>query len=94
MDDTGCTIREFEHHYGESPDRPDIQGILIPGRRGRLLAALYTAAGPGPLQRCCCSTVSQDVREILIWLRSFAGQGSTCWSSITAAAGVAMGIIH
>ena len=48
MDDTGCTIRERELHYGESPDRPDIQGILIPGRRGRLLAALYTAAGPGP----------------------------------------------
>lgn len=27
--------------------RPDIHGILIPGKRGRLLSVLYTAGGPG-----------------------------------------------
>ena len=28
--------------------RPDIHGILIPGKRGRLLSVLYTAGEPGP----------------------------------------------
>ena len=37
-----------ELHYGSQDDRPGLAGLLIPGRRGRLLAALYTAAGPGP----------------------------------------------
>lgn len=36
-----------EPHYGASPCRPDLHGILIPGRRGRLLSVLYTAAGEG-----------------------------------------------
>ncbi len=36
-----------ETHYGAVCDRPGLQGFLIPGRRGRLLAAFYTAGGPG-----------------------------------------------
>ena len=36
-----------ETHYGDSPYRPDVHGILIPGKRGRLLSVLYTAAGAG-----------------------------------------------
>lgn len=34
--------------YGAAADRPDMSGILIPGRRGRLFSALYLAGGPGP----------------------------------------------
>ena len=37
-----------ETHYGDGPYRPDMRGLLIPGRRGRLLSVLYTAAGSGP----------------------------------------------
>ena len=37
-----------ETHYGNCRHRPDMHSILIPGRRGRLLAVLYTAAGEGP----------------------------------------------
>ena len=33
--------------YGCSDYRPDCHGILLPGRRGRLLSVLYTAGGPG-----------------------------------------------
>ena len=33
-----------EPHYGASPCRPDLHGILIPGRRGRLLSVLYNLA--------------------------------------------------
>lgn len=36
-----------ETHYGDDPYRPDTHGILIPGKRGRLLSVLYTAAGEG-----------------------------------------------
>lgn len=36
-----------ETHYGDCPQRPDIHGILIPGKRGRLLSVVYTAAGEG-----------------------------------------------
>ena len=36
-----------EVHYGDSPYRPDMHGILIHGKRGRLLSVLYTAAGAG-----------------------------------------------
>lgn len=42
-DYTRCT----ETHYGDSDCRPDIHGILIPGKRGKLLSVLYTAGGPG-----------------------------------------------
>ena len=35
-------------HYGDCAARPDMYGILIPGRRGRLLSVLYTAGGEGP----------------------------------------------
>lgn len=41
-------MRCAETHYGNRSDRPKIHGILIPGRRGRLLSVLYTAGGPGP----------------------------------------------
>lgn len=34
-------------HYGDCAHRPDMHGILIPGKRGRLLSVLYTAAGEG-----------------------------------------------
>lgn len=37
-----------ETHYGNWAHRPDMHGILIPGKRGRLLSILYTAAGEGP----------------------------------------------
>ncbi|MBO4289180.1 MAG: alpha/beta fold hydrolase [Lachnospiraceae bacterium] len=37
-----------ERHYDRQENRPGLEGILIPGKRGKLLAALYTAAGPGP----------------------------------------------
>lgn len=36
-----------ETHYGDCAYRPDMYGILIPGKRGRLLSVLYTAAGEG-----------------------------------------------
>lgn len=36
-----------EVHYGDSAYRPDMHGILIHGKRGRLLSVLYTAAGEG-----------------------------------------------
>lgn len=41
------SVFRTEPHYGASPCRPDLHGILIPGRRGRLLSVLYTAAGEG-----------------------------------------------
>ena len=37
-----------EPHYGDSAYRPDMHGILIRGKRGRLLSVLYSAAGEGP----------------------------------------------
>ena len=37
-----------EVHYGDRAYRPDMHGILIQGKRGRLLSVLYTAAGEGP----------------------------------------------
>ena len=36
-----------ERHYGNCPFRPDMDSILIPGRRGKLTSVLYTAAGEG-----------------------------------------------
>ncbi len=36
-----------EVHYGDRAYRPDMHGILIHGKRGRLLSVLYTAAGEG-----------------------------------------------
>ena len=36
-----------ETHYGDCACRPDMHGILIPGKRGRILSALYTAGGEG-----------------------------------------------
>lgn len=36
-----------EPHYGAGAYRPDMHGILIHGKRGRLLSVLYTAAEPG-----------------------------------------------
>ena len=39
--------KQFEVHYGDCAYRPDMHGILIHGRRGRLLSVLYTAAGEG-----------------------------------------------
>ena len=39
--------RDTEKHYGGGPNRPDLCGLVIPGRRGRLLGTLYTAAGEG-----------------------------------------------
>ena len=37
-----------ETHYGARSRRPDLYGIIIPGKHGRLLATLYTAEGTGP----------------------------------------------
>lgn len=45
---TVTCIEEQEVHYGADPHRPDLFGILLPGKRGRLLARLFTAAGEGP----------------------------------------------
>ena len=42
--------QEFQYsetHYGAAPCRPDVHGVLIKGKRGRLLFVLYTAAGEG-----------------------------------------------
>lgn len=36
-----------ETHYGDCAHRPDMHGILIPGKRGRIFSVLYTAAGEG-----------------------------------------------
>lgn len=57
-----------ETHYGAAPCRPDVHGVLIKGKRGRLLSVLYTAAGEHsetlrlkarpqvlPRSRCCAS---------------------------------------
>ena len=40
-------LRCQETNYGNCAHRPDMHGILIPGKRGRLLSVLYTAAGEG-----------------------------------------------
>lgn len=37
-----------ETHYSPPEERPGLHGLLIPGKRGKLLAALFTAGGPGP----------------------------------------------
>ncbi len=37
-----------ETHFGACCSRPDLYGIIIPGKHGKLLAALYTAGGEGP----------------------------------------------
>ena len=42
------TFQFEEQHFGASAGRPGLMGLLIPGKRGRLLSAFYTAAGPGP----------------------------------------------
>lgn len=42
--------QEFQYsetHCGAAPCRPDVHGVLIKGKRGRLLSVLYTAAGGG-----------------------------------------------
>lgn len=42
--------QEFQYsetHYGAASCRPDVHGVLIKGKRGRLLSVLYTAAGEG-----------------------------------------------
>lgn len=36
-----------ETHYGADYTRPNLQGFLIPGKRGRLLATFFSAGGPG-----------------------------------------------
>lgn len=36
-----------ERHYGDRPFRPEMDSILIPGKRGKLTSVLYTAAGEG-----------------------------------------------
>lgn len=41
-------IQIEEEHYGNSANRPDVNGILIPGKRGRIFSVLYAAAGAGP----------------------------------------------
>lgn len=40
-------IQLLEQHYGACAKRPDLYGIIIPGKRGRLLSVLYTAEGDG-----------------------------------------------
>ena len=45
--DDCCSVQITEKHYGEHDSRPDLYGVLIPGKRGRLLGTLYTAAGDG-----------------------------------------------
>ena len=40
-------LRWGEAHYGDYVYRPDMHGILIHGKRGRILSVLYTAAGKG-----------------------------------------------
>lgn len=40
-------IQLLEEHYGACAKRPDLYGIIIPGKRGRLLSVLYTAEGAG-----------------------------------------------
>ena len=42
-----CKIQVTEKHYGAGDHRPDLYGICIEGRRGKLLSVLYTAAGGG-----------------------------------------------
>lgn len=37
-----------ETHCGACISRPDLYGIIIPGKHGKLLATLYTAQGEGP----------------------------------------------
>ena len=42
-----CLINYGEIHYGNVPNRPEQYGIIIPGKRGKLLATLYTTGGKG-----------------------------------------------
>ena len=37
-----------ETHFGACCSRPDLYGIIIPGKHGKLLATLYSAGGEGP----------------------------------------------
>lgn len=37
-------LRLDEARYGDCPYHPDLYGILLPGKRGRLLSVLYTTA--------------------------------------------------
>ena len=37
-----------ETHFGACCSRPDLYGIIIQGKHGKLLATLYTAGGEGP----------------------------------------------
>ena len=46
--DENTVLQSTERHYGAVSGRPSLEGFLIPGKRGKLLAACYTAAGPGP----------------------------------------------
>ena len=46
--DESTVLQSTERHYGAVPSRPGLEGFLIPGKRGKLLAACYTVAGPGP----------------------------------------------
>ena len=66
-----------ETHYGDCAHRPDMHGILIPGKRGRLLSVLYTAAGGGSPPRFFCSTASPAASGILTWRRRCVGKVST-----------------
>lgn len=44
----GEQVQFKEIHYGDSHFRPDIHGVLVQGKRGRILSVLYTAAGEEP----------------------------------------------
>lgn len=37
-----------ETHFGACCSRPDLYGIIIPGKHGKLFATLYSAGGEGP----------------------------------------------
>lgn len=37
-----------EKHWGNDPYRPDLQGAVLSGKRGRILVTIYRAGGEGP----------------------------------------------
>ena len=47
-----------ETHYGDSPYRPDVYGILIPGKRGRLCPCCIPPRARDRTPPYCCCTAS------------------------------------
>ena len=66
-----------ETHFGACCSRPDLYGIIIPGKHGKLLATLYTAGGEGPHPTVLLSMAFPDVNRTWILHRHSDGPAFT-----------------